>query len=275
MEKLKFSVSMCVYKGDNPEWFKTATDSILNQTTPPDEIVLVVDGPVTDELDVIIIDYEKNPFFKVIRLEENVGHGNARRIGLSNCSNEYVALMDADDISLPQRFEKQIALFLEDTSLDIVGANITEFIGEPQNIVSKRTVPQTDAQIKEYLKTRCPFNQMTVMFKKNSVNSVGGYIDWYCDEDYYLWIRMYLSNMRFANCKENLVNVRVGKDMYNRRGGLKYFKSEARLQKYMFKNKIIGFGTYFSNVTKRLIVQVLLPNKIRGFVFKKFAREKK
>ncbi len=275
MEKIKFSVSMCVYKGDNPEWFKTATDSILNQTAPPDEIVLVVDGPVTDELNNIITAYENNSLFKVIRLEENVGHGNARRIGLQNCSNEYVALMDADDISLPQRFEKQIALFLEDISLDIVGANITEFIGEPQNIVGKRTVPQTDAQIKEYLKTRCPFNQMTVMFKKNSVNSVGGYIDWYCDEDYYLWIRMYLSNMRFANCKENLVNVRVGEDMYNRRGGLKYFKSEARLQKYMFKNKIIGFGTYFSNVTKRLIVQVLLPNKIRGFVFKKFAREKK
>lgn len=274
MENLKFSVSMCVYQGDNPGWFKTATDSILNQSVVPNEVVLVVDGPVTDELDTIISEYEKNPIFKVIRLEENVGHGNARRIGLENCSNEYVALMDADDISHPQRFERQIEFFLNDSLLDIVGSNMTEFIGNPENIVGVRTVPQDDSQIKKYLKTRCPFNQVTVMFKKASVDKVGGYIDWFCEEDYYLWIRMYLANMRFANCSENLVNVRVGEDMYNRRGGLRYFKSEARLQKYMLKNKIIGFGTYFSNVSKRFIVQVLLPNKIRGFVFKKFAREK-
>lgn len=274
MENLKFSVSMCVYKGDNPKWFKTAVDSILNQSVVPNEVVIVVDGPVTDDLNKIINEYEKKPIFKVVRIKENVGHGNARRIGLENCSNEYVALMDADDISHPQRFEKQIAKFLEEPSLDIVGANITEFIGEPENIVGKRIVPQTDEEIKKYLKYRCPFNQMTVIFKKNSVNSVGGYIDWYCDEDYYLWIRMYLANMYFTNCSENLVNVRVGEDMYNRRGGFKYFKSEARLQKYMLKNNIIRFGTYLSNVTKRFIVQVLLPNKIRGLVFKKFAREK-
>lgn len=265
---------MCVYNGDNPEWFKTAVESIINQTLPPDEIVMVVDGPVKDTLNDIITEYEKLPIFKVIRLEKNVGHGNARRKGLENCSNDLVALMDADDISLPERFEKQIALFAENPSLDIVGANITEFIDEPENIVGKRTVPQDDSQIKDYLKTRCPFNQVTVMFKKASVEKAGGYIDWFCEEDYYLWIRMYLANMRFANCSENLVNVRVGKDMYQRRGGLKYFKSEAKLQKYMLQNGVIGFGTFFSNVTKRLIVQVLLPNKIRGFVFKKFAREK-
>lgn len=274
MKNLKFSVSMCVYGGDNPEWFKAAVDSILNQTVKPNEIVLVVDGPVPPELDIIIAELENSSLFKVVRFVENQGHGNARRRGLECCENNIVALMDADDISAPDRFEKQLAFFENDPELSIVGGNITEFVETPDNIISRRIVPQADADIKKYLQKRCPFNQMTVMFKKSDVQSVGGYIDWYCDEDYYLWIRMYLANMKFANSPDILVNVRVGKDMYQRRGGIKYFKSEAKLQKYMLKNKVIGFGTYLLNVLKRLILQVLMPNRIRGYIFKKFAREK-
>ncbi|MBR6524057.1 MAG: glycosyltransferase [Clostridia bacterium] len=273
MEKLKFSVSMCVYGKDNPAWFETAVESVLNQKCMPDEVVLVVDGPVPDELDNIIKKYEEKEMFNVIRLETNMGHGEARRIGLDNCKNNLVALMDADDICLPDRFEKQIAMFEKDEELSIVGGNITEFIDTPENIVAKRLVPSEDKEIKEYLKIRCPMNQVTVVFKKDCVGSVGGYIDWYCEEDYYLWIRMSLAGMKFANLPDILVNVRVGADMYQRRGGIRYFKSEAKLQKLMLDEKIIGIGTYFSNVLKRLIVQVLLPNKIRGWIFKKIARK--
>ena len=265
---------MCVYGGDRADWFKIAVDSILNQTVKPSEVVLVVDGPVLEELNGIICEYEKMDIFNVIRFETNQGHGNARRAGLENCSNELVAIMDADDISAPSRFEKQIAEFEKDMELDIVGGNITEFVGEPENIVGQRVVFLNDSEIKQDLKKRCPMNLVTVMYKKSSVNKVGGFIDWYCEEDYYLWIRMALANMKFGNVSENLVNVRVGKEMYQRRGGVKYYKSEKALQKYMKKNKIIGFSTYFMNVTKRFIVQVLLPNKIRGWVFKKFARKK-
>ncbi|MBQ3064013.1 MAG: glycosyltransferase [Clostridia bacterium] len=271
-EQLKFSVSMCVYGRDNPDWFQVAVDSILNQTCPPDEVVLVVDGPVPEALDGVIAEYEKLAAFKVIRFAENRGHGNARRAGLENCSHNIVALMDADDISVPDRFERQLAEFERDEHLDIVGGAITEFIDEPQNAVGQRVVLATDEEIKRDMKTRCPMNQMTVMFRKDSVQRVGGYVDWYCDEDYYLWIRMLLADMRFANIPDTLVYARVGKEMYQRRGGVKYFKSEARLQKYMRKQGVIGFGTYLSNVLKRLIVQVLLPNRLRGWVFKKFAR---
>ncbi len=116
-------------------------------------------------------------------------------------------------------------------------------------------------------------NLVTVMFKKTDVEKVGGFIDWYQEEDYYLWIRMALSNMEFYNVDDVLVNVRVGEDMYNRRGGLKYYRSEKKLQKFMLKNKVIGVMTYLTNITKRFIVQVLMPNKIRGFIFKKFARK--
>ena len=272
-QSLDFSVSMCVYNGDNPEHFKTAVESVLNQTCKPDEVVLVVDGPVTETLNEIITDYEKSDIFNVIRLPENAGHGNARRIGLENCKYELVALMDADDISVPERFEKQLEVFKENNDISLVGGNISEFIDKPEKTAGSRIVPQNDSEIKEYIKKRCPMNQMTVMFKKESVVDVGGYLDWYCDEDYYLWIRLALAGYKFANINEILVNVRVGEEMYSRRGGIKYFKSEAGLQKYMLNKKLISLPRYLINVAERLILQVLMPNKLRGFIFRKFARQ--
>lgn len=274
LNEMKFSVSMCVYKNDNPEHFHQAIESIINQTIIPNEIVLVVDGPIPHSIYHIIKLYEKEDFFNVIRLPENVGHGNARRTGLENCTYELVALMDADDISLPDRFEKQIRCFKEDNSLSIVGGYIKEFIDTTNNIVGIRAVPQEDAEIKEYLKKRCPFNQMTVMFKNSEVQRAGGYKDWYHNEDYYLWIRMYLSGSKFKNLKDSLVLVRVGNEMYQRRGGFKYFKSEAKLQKYMKDKGINNSLIYGYNVLIRFILQVLMPNKLRGFIFKKFARVK-
>ena len=110
-ENIKFSVSMCVYGGDNARWFETAIESVLNQTLVPNEIVLVVDGPVPDDLDGVIRKFEESELFKVIRLETNQGHGIARKTGLDNCTNELVAIMDADDICAPTRFEKQIKAF--------------------------------------------------------------------------------------------------------------------------------------------------------------------
>lgn len=271
-KSIPFSVAMCVYGKDNADHFRLAVDSVLNQSVVPDEVVIVVDGPIPKELLEVVSTYEKNPIFKIIKLKENQGHGIARRTSLSNCNYDMVALMDADDICEFERFEKQIKVFENDSELAIVGGNICEFVDSTDNVVGYRNVPSKDKDIKEYMKKRCPMNQVTVMFKKEAVDSVGGYIDWYCEEDYYLWLRMYLAGMRFANIPEVLVKVRVGKEMYQRRGSVKYFKSEAKLQKYMLDNKIINFPLYVTNVLKRLVVQVLLPNRLRGWVFKKMAR---
>lgn len=272
MENLQFSVCMCVYGKDDPAWFETAANSILDQTAAPSEVVLVVDGPVPTALDAVISKLEQQHRFRVVRLPENRGHGEARRIGLEHCSHELIALMDADDISVPDRFEKQLAVFREDPAVAIVGGQISEFVEDPEGIVGIRNVPLTDEEIKEYLKTRCPMNQVTVMFRRPEIMKAGGYLDWYCNEDYYLWNRMVLAGMKFANVPEILVNVRVGADMYQRRGGWKYFCSEWKLQNYMLKNRIIGLSTYLMNVAKRVTVQLLLPNRLRGWVFQKFAR---
>lgn len=274
MSCMKFSVSMCTYEMDDPVWLETAVESVLNGTVKPDEIVLVVDGPVGEELDDVIKKYESYDIFKIIRLEQNKGLGNALRLAVENCTYELIARMDSDDICLPDRFETQLNFFKNDALLDVLSGDITEFIDDEKNIVGRRSVPLSDNEVKEYMKTRCALNHVATMYKKSAVLEAGNYIDWFFNEDYYLWIRMLMNGCKFGNTGTVLVNVRVGDEMYNRRGGIEYFKSEAKLQKYMLDNRIIGFSTYLINVLKRLIVQVLLPNKLRGWVFKKFAREK-
>ena len=271
---MRFSVAMNAYWGDDPSWFKDAVESVLNQTVRPDEIVIAVDGPVPSELDLVIAEYERDDLFHIVRFPQNMGYGKAQAAAFEACTNDLIARMDSDDLSVSDRFEKQLRYMEEHPDVDVVGANIAEFIGDVSNVVGYRNVPTEDADIKEFLKYRCPLNHVTVFMKKESVMSVGGYQEWFCDEDYFLWIRMFLAGMKFANLPEVLVNVRVGEEMYKRRGGWRYFKSEARLQRYMLKNKVIGFGTFLMNVTKRLILQMLMPSWLRGIVFKKFAREK-
>lgn len=273
----KFSVSMCVYGGDDPVHFDAAIRSVVDQTVAPNEIVIVVDGPVPASIENVIEKYrvlfaQGDIQFQVVFLEKNVGHGKARRTSFERCSNDLIALMDADDLSIPERFEKQLLLFDENPHLSIVGGNIQEFFGTPNNCVGKRIVPEKDSEIKKYMQKRCPMNQVTVMFRKEDVAAVGGYIDWFCDEDYYLWIRMALAGKYFANVPENLVNVRVGKEMYQRRGGWRYFKSEAKLQRFMLKKQMISFPRYVLNVMERLVIQVLLPNRLRSFFFQTIAR---
>ncbi len=268
---------LCQYiKSDNPDFFDRALSSITDeQTIKPNEIVLVVDGPVSNEINNVINKYEKKyEVFNVIRLEQNGGLGNALKIAVENATHELIARMDSDDVSVSTRFEEQLKYFEINPEIDIVGGDITEFIGEENNIVGKRSVPLSNESIREYMKTRCAMNHVSVMYKKKAVESAGGYQDWFWNEDYYLWIRMWLNGAVFANTGSVLVNVRVGEEMYQRRGGSKYFESEKGLQDYMLKNKMINHSTYIKNVTKRLIIQKLMPNKLRGWVFRTFARKK-
>ena len=271
-----FSVAISVYKSDNPMCFDRALSSITDlQTIKPDEVVLVVDGPVSNDIDLVIKKYEdKYSFFNVIRLEKNGGLGNALKIAVENAKYNLIARMDSDDVSVNTRFEEQLSFFVNNPDIDIVGGDITEFIDKESNVVGKRSVPKSNLEIREYMKTRCAMNHVSVMYKKASVMDAGGYQDWFWNEDYYLWIRMWLNGAKFANTGTVLVNVRVGEEMYQRRGGAKYFNSEKGLQDYMLQHNMINYKTYLNNVGKRFVVQKLLSNKIRGWVFRTFARKK-
>lgn len=271
---MKFSICTSVYHNDNPEHVRQSFDSLIEQTHCPDEIVVVIDGSVSKELYSVVCEYaDKYPVFNVVEFKENRGLGQAMRTAVEIAAYEIIARMDSDDIALPDRFEKQLECFEEDKDLSIVGGSITEFTDSPDNIISIRSCPATDQAIKSYMRWRCGLNHMTVMFKKSEVLKAGNYQDWHYNEDYYLWLRMMKQGCKFKNLEDPLVNVRVGKDMYARRGGLKYFKSEAALQKYMWNEGIIRFPRFCFNVVVRCAVQVMLPDRMRGFLFRKLFRK--
>lgn len=272
---MKFSVAMAVYRGDNAADFATAVHSIYSQqTVKPTEIIIVVDGPIPDELEATLTELKRQiNVIRFVRFDENRGHAAARQAGLEAASNELVSIMDADDIAEPDRFEKQLAAFKANADAAVVGGQIKEFIDTTNNVVGERIVPLDDVDIKRYLRSRCPMNLVTVMYCKQPIEAVGGFMDWYCEEDYYLWVRLAKAGYKFANVPDNLVNVRVGREMYRRRGGWRYFKSEARLQWYMLRHGIIGVPRCFYNVAGRFAVQVAMPNRLRGFIFQKLFRK--
>lgn len=210
----------------------------------------------------------KQTILKPIYLEKNGGLGNALRIALDYCSNELVARMDSDDVSYPNRFQLQLKYFESHPETDIVSGFITEFIGNEDNITGQRVVPESNDAIRDDMKRRCAINHVACMYKKKAVAKAGGYKTWYYNEDYYLWIRMMLTGAVFGNVQENLVNVRVGRDMSARRGGNRYFNSEKRLQKFMLDHKVISYAEYMRNVLIRFGGEVLANNTIRSELFK-------
>lgn len=273
----KFSVCISVYKKDRPEYVRTAFDSMLvHQSVKPDEIILVQDGPVPIGLLSLLKEYEEHypRVMHVIRLEKNGGLGNALKLGVENAKHDIIARMDSDDICLPDRFEKQLTYLELHPECDIVGGQMTEFINTPDRIVGRREVPLTNEEIYGYMKTRCALNHVTVMFRKESILKVGNYQDWFWNEDYYLWVRMMLAGCNFANIPEVVVNVRSGVDQYARRGGRKYFDSEIGIKRLMLKNGMITKTQFAINYIERFIIQLLLPDSIRGWVFRTFARKK-
>jgi glycosyltransferase involved in cell wall biosynthesis len=271
-----FSIITSVYKNDKPEFVRTALDSMLiHQSVKPSEIVLVQDGPVPSELCILLNEYENKfqEIIHIIRLEKNGGLGNALRLGVENAKYSIIARMDSDDICMPNRFEKQLAYLETHPDCDIVGGQMTEFIGEPDNIVGRREVPLDNDGIYRYMKSRCGFNHVTVMFRKEAVLKAGNYQDWFWNEDYYLWVRMMMNKCVFANIPDVLVNVRSGEDQYARRGGKKYFDSEIGIKKLMLNNGIISRTEFVINYVERFVIQLMLPNKVRGWVFRTFARK--
>ncbi len=273
MDNFEISVLMSVYKNDIPENIITAVESIINQTYPAKEIIMIIDGPVSQQIDNAITKL-KNTYkiLKVYPLEKNVGLGNALNIGTKYCNYQYIARMDSDDICINNRFEKQIECFKNDPALSIVGSNAQEFFNDVKNLANVKAVPETHEEIVEFMKSRCPFCHMSVMMKKDMLLISGGYKDWYYAEDWYLWIRMYLTGAKFYNIQENLMLVRINYDTFERRGGLKYYKSIKNLLKFMKQNHIINHFQYTKEKFKRFIGHVLIPKKLKSKLYMKYMR---
>lgn len=276
MEQIKFSALVSVYKNDNLAHLKEAIESVLSQTLMPDEIVVAVDGPISDDMRTLLEKYaEKYGFFRNVFLPENIGRGAALNKVLPMCNYDYIAIVDADDINLSHRFELLIKTIKEQNDLAIVGAQIEEVDSNTLEHLGYKRVPLSKEEIYSYTKKRSPFNQPSVMFNKTAVLSVGGYLHMHLSEDYYLWMRLVAAGFNMCNLPDVLVKMRIDKKLFARRGGYKYFKSNAEMQKKIYKAGMTNYFEYVINIFGRFFVQVLFPNKLRAVFYKKFLRTKK
>ena len=271
---IAYSVLMSVYYKERTEFFKQAIESIQIQTLPTDDFVLVCDGPLNASLDAVITakQEEMGDVLHVIRLTENSGLGSALNMGIKHCKHELVARMDSDDIAYPNRCEKQMAVFNKHPEVSICSGIVEEFATDPNVVDSRRVLPENNIEIIEFAKHRNPFNHPCVMYKKSAVEAVGSYQEIYLLEDYYLWLRMLTAGYQGYNIQEPLLHMRAGSDMYKRRAGWKYVKSQTRLFKIMHEQGFIDNGQYLKSCVIRSL-SALAPNRLRKFLFGKVLRK--
>jgi len=263
---------MCIYAKENPVFLSQSIDSVLAQTVLPDEWVIVKDGPLTDGLERVLGGLRFQNELRIIALPENVTLGPARAEGLKAVSNEWVAIMDSDDVCRPDRFEKQCGMIAGDPQLGLIGGQIAEFADDPGVVVASRSVPTGHREIVRFAKGRNPFNQMTVMLRRSLALGAGNYGYFPGFEDYDLWVRMIKAGAVCANHPDVLVSARVGGGMYGRRRGASYIRYEWRMQRQLFKLGFIGLFRFVANVALRVPVR-LLPEKCLAFVYTRFARK--
>ncbi|WP_302298465.1 glycosyltransferase family 2 protein [Butyricimonas virosa] len=270
---MDYSVLMSVYIKEQAIFLKEALESVFAQTLPPGEVVIVKDGPLTEELEQVLVSFQKQEqTLKVITLEQNMGLGKALQVGLEYCQFDLVARMDTDDICKPKRFEKQVHFMKMHPDISVVGTWIEEFSENKEKIESIRELPLENEQLLKFMKWRNPFNHMTVMFRKQAVISVGSYQPFYLLEDYYLWNRMANAGLKFANIGECLLWARGGYNMLQRRGGWRYVVSEYRLLHFMWKSKRINFIEFVFSLSVKSIVR-MIGKRGRSLLYRMFLRK--
>ena len=269
-----YSVLMSVYHKEKPAFLAASIESMASQTVPTNDFVLVCDGPLTEELDAVIASKMKTMagVLHIVHLEKNSGLGNALNEGLKHCRNEIVARMDSDDISYPDRCERQLTVFRAHPEISICSGTVEEFSEKPEIVTARRVVPETNDEILKFAEMRSPFNHPCVMYKKSAVEEVGSYMDFPFMEDYYLWIRMLIAGCQGYNIQEPLLHMRAGAGMYKRRSGWAYVKTQLKMVSYLRK---IGFISRSKCIECYLLRtgSALAPNWIRTMIFKKVLRK--
>lgn len=274
MEYPNFSVLLSVYNKEKSENLKQALNSIWNlQSVKPTEIVLVKDGSLTPELDAVIAEFSLKSPLKIVSLPINQGLGRALNEGIKHCSCEWIARMDSDDISMPDRFEIQLHYVKDHPDVDLVGAWVSEFEDEISNVRFVKKVPSSDKEILVYAQQRNPLNHPVVLFRKQTVIQVGGYQHCPLFEDYWLWVRMLKNGYKVYNIPRSLLWFRASDDMFKRRGGLRYIYYEYQFQKKIRKLGFITRSTFLKNMGVRCFFR-MIPNRFRVYLYKVVLRDK-
>lgn len=267
---MTFSVLMAVYEKDNPAHLEQALNSLRIQTLKASEVVLVEDGPISDELAAVIERYRSQLAIKSVKLAENKGLAAALNEGLKYCVNDLIARMDSDDISLPERFQAQVAFMMSNPDVAVSGAWIEEYEDDMVHIVDVRRVPAGHEDIFRFAKRRNPINHPVSIFRKSAVLSVGGYPNILKAQDYALWALMLVKGYRFANIPKVLLKMRTGVSLMKRRG-FGYYRQEVSILRFQRRCGFLGRTDYVFNLVARAFVR-LQPSFIKLLMYRYLRR---
>jgi glycosyltransferase involved in cell wall biosynthesis len=219
------AVIMSVYQNDKLCFLKESVQSILDQTFTQFYYYLVFDGPVSPDIDSYVSSLKDNRI-KLYRLEKNRGLAFALNFLLTevfkNKNYTFIARMDADDISLPLRFEKQRNFLMSNPDISCVGSWFQE-IDESGNHLLDRNLPVQHNDLVKLYHRQTPLAHPSIMLRRSLIEAVGFYpTDTVLMEDNILWGRALKAGYKFANIPEYLLKYRKDKLFYSRRSGLKY-----------------------------------------------------
>ena len=270
---MKLSVLISVYDKESPVFFAECLKSLVQQTRPADEVIIVEDGPLGHELSSTIDSWRSALPIVSLRMPDHVGLGAALRAGLYQCQGEYVARMDSDDICVPERFERQVSYLDAHRDVDVVGSAIAEFEQDPALPRAIRRLPTIGEALWRFARSRTPMNHMTVIFRKPSVVWAGNYESWQGFEDYHLWARMLTLGYQLRNLKDVLVFARCGNGMQGRRGGLSYLMREIRFQSFLRRMGLQDLAGSVWNILIRGSVR-LAPGSLRALIYRSLLRSR-
>jgi glycosyltransferase involved in cell wall biosynthesis len=266
----KFSVVLAVCFYDKLIFLKQSILSLLSQTIKPDEIIIVTSGKIDNKISLYLKKIaEEYKYIKLVKSEIHLTPGQARSLAISHTKYDLIGIMDSDDISRKDRFEKEIKAIYQ-FNADVVGGVISEFHHVINDLNRYRRVPKYHSEILKFAKFRSPVNHVTIFFKKTAYLRSGPYKNINFVEDYDLIIRMIETGSKFHNLTDILVDVRI-KDVTSRRAGIDYFNAEFLLFKEMYKKQFINKYEYMFNIAIRYIARII-PSFMQHILYKFFLR---
>lgn len=245
------AVIMAVYDGVEAEHLEEALQSLADQTRRPEEVVVAEDGPLPSALTSVLESFS-DPVLPMRRvaIPSRSGSGPARQAALMAATADLIAIADADDISLPTRLERQLAVFM-DPEVDVLGTAMEEFDAATGMVLGVRRFPADHDDIVGAMRSTNPVNQPTVMMRRSALEHAGGYRRLPMLEDYDLWARMASTGARLRNLDEVLVRFRGGRIAQRRRRSAEAMRAEWRLQQNLRAYGLIGRARMGVNIVFR------------------------
>jgi glycosyltransferase involved in cell wall biosynthesis len=244
------SVVLNVWGNDAPDSLKRSLKSVVAQDTKSSELIVVLDGPISSELEGVIQEFASQ-INRIIKIPIAGGLWSARNRGLAATKTDFVALHDADDVMHPHRLSLQLKA-IEESEADVVASPVYEFHAKSEQLIGLRDLCDNSNLIRR-MRWQNVINHSSVLLRRSAVMDVGGYRNVYLAEDYDLWIRMIQKNKQFFCMPQAVQAFSVDSKLTKRRGGLKFIKSELAI------NRTISDGGEMSviEMNVRLMIRIV------------------